>query len=168
VRSGTYSETVEIDNSLAALSGSSWSDAPRIVNYPGEIVTVTGGVQIYGRYVHHLIIDGLVIDGNGVWISQGAHHTRIQNCEIRNAYGSGVEIFYDNNDLVTSSDYHEIINCNIHHNGRWNGGAAELPPGYGRGHGLYISTSHNLIEGCEIHHNGEWAVHFYAGYSGQY
>ena len=34
-------------------------------------------------------------------------------------------------------------------------------PGYGRGHGLYITTSNNVFRGNRVHDNGEYGFHVY-------
>ncbi|MEZ4272130.1 MAG: right-handed parallel beta-helix repeat-containing protein [Myxococcota bacterium] len=136
------------------------------------------------NFLQYVIIDGLVLDGINVAdvavnIQGGPNHIRIQNCEIKNAYGNGISIFYRSTTGI-SSDYNEILNCDVHHNGRRGGtctrddcrdengnpisNGADYPdtaPGYGRAHAFYVNTSYNLFEGNRIHHNGQYGIHIY-------
>jgi len=141
LRAGTYGES--IDSGLP--TGTSWSDAPLIAAYPGETVRIRG--IAVGSYVQYIIFDGLILDSGDaesfrLWI-EGAHHIRVQNCEIRNARLSGVALF---------ASFNEIINCKVHDNG-----STDFD------HGLYITGSNNLVEGSQIYHNAGWGVHIYTG-----
>jgi parallel beta-helix repeat protein len=161
VRGGTYPERID-SNTQAIPTGTSWSDAVTIAAYPGETVVlqatnVPGVVNLASRNIEYLIFDGLIFDGNNIGgegtsaisLWGGAHHVRFINAEIKNSPYQGVTIFWGNG---LSSDYHEFINCKVHHNGRTNN----------LDHGFYISTSNNLIEGCQIHDNKAYGIHIYA------
>jgi hypothetical protein len=111
----------------------------------------------------YIIVSGLHIDANnsdvGFGISQGSHHIRLQNCEIKNTYTHGVTIYWGNNNGL-SSDYNEILNCTIHHiGGRAGDGVPNVPFGYGRGHGIYMTTSNNIIRGNTFYDVGEYSIH---------
>jgi hypothetical protein len=45
VRGGTYSETITAATRLP--SGTSWNTAVTVAGYPGETVTLTGGINLY-------------------------------------------------------------------------------------------------------------------------
>jgi hypothetical protein len=141
--------------------------------YPGETVTMrpNGGSSVinFGKDPdQYIIIDRIHFDAinagqSAISINQGSNHIRFQNCEIKNAYNSGVYLLWGNNNGLPSN-YNEFINCDIHHNGRQalNGGPQQ-PPGYGAGHGLYITTQNNVFRGNRVHHNGNWGFHVYFG-----
>jgi hypothetical protein len=167
IRTGTYTESIPW--SFDFPSGTSWSSAVTIAAYPGEAVTLKGAIDINGKPRSYIIIDRLIIDainttmGDAVVINQGSHHIRFQNCEIKNAYANGVGIWWGNINGLPSN-YNEFINCNIHHNGRAGGpGFPNQAPGYGRGHGLYITTQNNIFRGNRVHENGEYGFHVYFG-----
>jgi len=173
VRAGTYAEGFNT-NFFDFPSGTSWTSAVTLAAYPGESVTLrpNGGGSVFNFAKEpdkYIIIDGLIIDAinttmdYAVSINQGSHHIRFQDCEIKNAYGGGVGIWWGNNNKL-SSDFNEFINCEIHHNGR--GGGAGFPdqaPGIGIGHGLYITTQNNLFKGNRVHDNGGYGFHLYNG-----
>jgi parallel beta-helix repeat protein len=111
----------------------------------------------------YIIVSGLVIDANnsveGFTINQGSHHIRLQNCEIKNTSTNGIGIWWGNINGL-SSDYNEILNCTIHHIGSRGGdGYADQPFGYGRGHGIYMTTSNNIIRGNTFYDIGEYSIH---------
>jgi parallel beta-helix repeat protein len=169
IRAGTYAESIPWSFNFP--SGTSWSSAVTLAAYPGEIVTMrpNGGSSVIdfgGDPDQYIIIDGIHFDAinlseTAIAINQGSNHIRFQNCEIKNAYKSGVYILWGNNNGLPSN-YNEFINCEIHHNGRmaYNGGPNQ-PPGYGAGHGLYITTQNNVFRGNQVHHNGNWGFHVY-------
>jgi parallel beta-helix repeat protein len=166
IRAGTYTESIPW--SFAFPSGTSWSSAVTVAAYPGETVTLKGQIDIGGQPRSYIIIDRLIIDainttmGDAVSINQGSHHIRFQNCEIKNAYANGVWIGWGHINGLPSN-YNEFINCNIHHNSRAGGtGFPNQPPGYGRGHGLYITTQNNIFRGNRVHENGQYGFHIYS------
>jgi parallel beta-helix repeat protein len=162
VRAGTYTESIPWSFNFP--SGTSWSSAVTLAAYPGETVTMKGSIDIGGEPRSYIIIDRLIIDaintaGDAVAINQGSHHVRFQNCEIKNSYVNGVWIGWGNINGL-SSDYNEIINCTIHHIARNGGdGFPNQPSGYGRGHGIYITTSNNIIRGNTFYDIGEYSIH---------
>jgi parallel beta-helix repeat protein len=170
LRAGTYPESIDT-NGFNFPIGTSWSSAITIAAHPGETVTMRpeGGEAIINFGAEraepdqYIIFDGIHFDAiygsfTAISINQGSHHIRFQNCEIKNAYRSGVYINWGNNNGLPSN-YNEFINCDIHHNGR----APDQPPGYGAGHGIYITTHHNVFRGNRVHHNGSWGLHVYWG-----
>jgi hypothetical protein len=178
IREGTYAERFDTNN-FNFPSGTSWTNAITLAAYPGESVTIRPGAGgpvfgFAGEVDQYIIIDGLIIDAintttdDAVTINQGSNHIRFTNCEIKNSYVNGVGIWWGNHNGL-SSDYNEFINCRIHHIGRngdsqvsgQNVDGPDVPPGYGRGHGFYITTSHNLIKNCVIHEAGEYGLKFY-------
>jgi parallel beta-helix repeat protein len=109
-----------------------------------------------GQVVHHIIIDGFVLDGANVTydtvkITGGAHHIRLMNSEVRNAPHQGI--------LVTAvgSDYNEFFNLDVHHNGQV----------LNKDHGFYIATKYNIVDHCDVHNNFSFGVHIYNEYQGQ-
>jgi parallel beta-helix repeat protein len=163
VRAGTYVESIN-NNNFVFPSGTSWTTAVTLAAYPGEKVTLIGNIN-FGQPASYIIISGLVIDANnsqdGVDITQGSHHIRLQNCEIKNTYQHGVGIWWGNNNGL-SSDYNEILNCKFHHIGSAASSSSGLPPqpfGYGMGHGIYVTTSNNVIRGNTFYEVGSYSVH---------
>jgi parallel beta-helix repeat protein len=130
--------------------------------YPGEKVTLIGFINIASPSLSYIIVSGLSIDANnyeqGFTIQGGAHHVRLQNCEVKNTYMQGIAISWGNNGL--SSDYNEILNCTIHHIASYGGdGFPNQPFGWGRGHGIYVTTSNNTIRGNTFYDIGEFSIH---------
>lgn len=166
LREGIYTERIDSNRQQIPI-GSSWNSPVTIMSYPGETATLrpSGGDYVIGLshgYIKYLIIDGLVVDGalltkptntadgsgqTNISIWGGANHIRIKNCELKNSPGQGITIFPGNG---LSSDFNELINCKIHHNG-----SSDFD------HGIYISTHNNLIEGNEFYNNSGWGIHKY-------
>jgi len=162
VRAGTYRESIDT-NQVVFPNGTSWTTAVTLAAYPGEKVTLIGFINLAGMQHSYIIVSGLSIDANnsveGFTINQGSHHIRLQNCEIKNTYTMGIGIWWGNNNGL-SSDYNEILNCSIHHIGSRGGdGFPNQPFGYGRGHGIYMTTSNNIIRGNTFYDIGEYSVH---------
>jgi hypothetical protein len=162
VRGGIYNQNVDAA-AFVFPSGTSWTSTVNVKAYDriNEPVILRGNGFALGPTtpISYIIIDGFVIDGGGIWISNGAHHIRVQNCELKNTYMNGIEIFWGNNNGL-SSDYNEIINNYFHHIGRYDGvGRPDVQAGYGRAHGLYVTTSNNIIRGNTFHDIPEYAVH---------
>jgi parallel beta-helix repeat protein len=173
IREGTYTEILD-SNSFNFPSGTSWSSAITVAAYPGETVTMRpeGGTAIINFGAEpdqYIIFDGIHFDAiygsfTAISINQGSNHIRFQNCEIKNAYRSGVYISWGNYNALPSN-YNEFIKCDIHHNGRngYQQGVPDQPPGYGVGHGIYISSHYNVFRGNRVHHNGNFGFHIYEG-----
>jgi hypothetical protein len=149
IRAGTWPQ-IRADNHTMN-SGSSWANAPQIRAYPGETVMLRGIHVSANR--GYFIWDGFVVDtastlNEAIYMSQGAHHLRFQNMEIKNAIFQGVLV------TSTSTGGHEFSNLNIHLNG-----SSRLH------HGMYISAPNNLIEYCRIHHNAGFGIHIFKNVS---
>lgn len=160
IGSGTYAEGIDSDSDIVP-SGTSWSNVVTIAAYPGEVVTLkpSGTYAVIGladRRIQYVVFDGLTLDAAGVTndglkLTNGTHHIRFQNGEVKNAPRQGI--------LVTpgpgGTEYNEFRKVKIHDNGR------------GRlDHGIYISTSYNLIEYSEIYRNAGYGVHMFDVVSG--
>ena len=151
VKSGTYTE----EAIRTYPSGTSWDNPITIMAYPGSTVTLkpdSGSDVLRFIRCHYIIIDQFVLDGsnvdrNGIKITTEAHHIRIQNSEVMGAPRQGILI---TNDGPINSDYNQIINLDVHHNGTTD-----------FDHGLYIATSHNLVDRSSIHNNAGWGAHIY-------
>ena len=156
VRAGTYAEPIS-SSAITLPTGTSWSNAPRIAAYSGEKVTLTRGssarvLNLQSSYVKYIVFDGFVLDAtgaeNGIKIQAGAHHVRIQNCEVKNSVGHGIRITGG-----TQTHHNEIRRCDVHGHGK------DLH----YDHGIYIAASDNLVEDCTVHHNLAYGVHVYDG-----
>jgi parallel beta-helix repeat protein len=161
VRAGTYQEWLD-SNKVSFPSGTSWTNAVTLAAYPGEKVTLVGSIGISSPSLSYIIVSGLIIDANnfeqGFTIQGGANHVRLQNCEVKNTSMQGIAISWGNNGL--SSDYNEILNCTIHHIASYGGdGFPTQPFGYGRGHGIYMTTSNNIIRANTFYDIGEYSIH---------
>lgn len=167
IRGGIYPERIN-SNSLTIPTGSSWNDAPVISAYSGESVIlqpVGGGevVNLAHSYIRYVIFKDLVLDGSslqrtcssgygcsyGVSVTNGAHHVRFTNTEIKNAAGSGILTTRGSSSTPTAI---EFVGCNVHHNGVES-----------RDHGFYFATSGNLVRNCKVHGNAGYGIHIYTG-----
>jgi parallel beta-helix repeat protein len=147
VRSGTYESIYSGSQTIA--TGTSWTNAPRIAAYPGETVSIPG-IGLSASYIQYVIFDGFIIDGKGssregIHISRGAHHIRIQNCEIKNQSAHGILVPKE------SQGFNEFINLDVHHNGT----REHLD------HGIYISSSNNIVENSKVYENAAYGIHMY-------
>jgi len=157
IKSGIYNEG--INSGIQTIpTGTSWSNAPVIAAYPGETVILrplygTEGINLAHSYIQYVIFNGLILDAAnmkfGISTTNGAHHIRFQNMEVKNAINSGV-ILSSGGQPTPANTYQEFINCHVHHNG-----SSSLD------HAFYISTSHNLVKQSHIHHNASFGVHVY-------
>lgn len=142
-------------------SGQSWdkpvvlmaadSSKPIILPNIGNRVLHFGKYNITQTPVHHIEINGFILDGMNVVsdvvkITDGAHHIRIKNCEIRNSKNQGILIAHD------GSNDNEIINCGIHNNG-----ISDFE------HGIYITSDRNLVQNCEIFYSAGAGINIYDG-----
>ncbi len=169
IRGGIYPERIN-SNSQTIPTGNSWSNAPVISGYSGEMVILqpVGGAEVINLAnpaIQYVVFSNLVLDGanlqrscsNGYGCSYGisgyggAHHVRFSNVEIKNAAGSGVLITRGSSSNPT---FFEFIGCNVHHNGVES-----------RDHGFYLATSGNLVRNCKVHNNTGFGVHIYTGNS---
>ncbi len=167
IRGGIYPEQIN-SNVQVIPTGSSWQDAPVISAYSGETVVLQPGggsevINLSRSNIQYVIFIGLVLDASnlqrscssgygcsyGIGATNGAHHVRFTNIEIKNAAGSGVLITRGGSTTPTSF---EFLSCDVHHNGTES-----------RDHGFYLSTSGNRVRNCKIHHNTGWGIHIYTG-----
>lgn len=160
IKQGTYAEAIN-SNSMRIPTGTSWSTAVAIAAYPGHTVVLrpnSGGeaIALAASYIQYLLFDGLIIDGSNVSfavsLTNGAHHIRFQNMEVKNARASGVIL--SNGSGATAQN--QFVNMRIHSNGS-----------SGYDHGLYIAASHNFVERCEIFRNLGYGVHVYNNSPGE-
>src|SRR5262249_33813280 len=88
------------------------------------------------------ILDGgynVIRIGYYTTVDHCAHHIRVKNSELRNAWVNGIGVC----GLVGGN---EFLNLDIHDNGL--GGNITGSP-----HGLYIASANNLFDGIRVHHN---------------
>jgi hypothetical protein len=155
IGAGTYFEGIS-SNVQTIPTGNSWDDAPMISGYGIVILKPSSGVEVINLTqpsIQYVKFNGLILDASdlerscshgfgcthGILGTNGAHHVRFTNIEVKNASGSGVLITPGPSNLETAF---EFIGCEVHHNGAEAGG-----------HGLHLSTSGNLVRNCRVHHN---------------
>ncbi len=117
----------------------------------GNVVFHFGVHHITNKPVHHIELNGFILDGvninyDVIKISEGANHIRIKDCVIKNAKNQGILLAHED------SNYNEILNCKIHSNG-----VTDFE------HGLYIASNHNLVQDCEIFSNAGAGINIYNG-----
>src|SRR5207244_2838912 len=103
VKPGTYAESLNAN----IPSGTDWSKPVTLKAYdPNNRPTIqppVGNDRVLffgtngGQPVHHVIIDGFILDGanvavDNVKITDGAHHIRLSNSEVKNAPSQGILI----------------------------------------------------------------------------
>lgn len=155
IGAGTYDENIDSNDSEIP-SGTSWDNVITISAIPGESVILKPQrayevVSLAGAHICYVVFDGLVLDATNVStdafsMTNGTHHIRLQNSEIKNAPRQGI--------LVTKgtggTDHHIFRNLDIHDNGHDS-----------FSHGMYISTSNNLIERNQVYRNSGYGIHIY-------
>src|SRR6476469_4321133 len=168
VRGGTYTgpaNRIDSQDYMVASGTDLQTGAVTIAGYPGESATIVppnnmACVRYATRTVAYVIVQDLHCDmsnstvsggstESGVNVSYGAHHNRFLRLEVKHNSGNGIGFGTNGG----SSDFNEVIDCEIHHNG--------LTSAVNSGYGLYIDTSDNLFEGNRIHHNVVYGVHIY-------
>ena len=167
VRTGTYAEGF----TFTSLKGTSFANAITIQRYPAEnpVIQPSGGSRAFSilgttgsgvaNSPQYIIIDGFDINCTSVTLdcikityptnfTDAAHHIRITNNIIRNAFGNGI--------LITrSSDGNEITNNIVHDNGHSN-----------QEHGIYLGSAGNLVDGNQWYNNYAYGMHFYNSVDG--
>jgi hypothetical protein len=85
-----------------------------------------------------------VATGTVIRITEGAHHIRIQNCEITSTNQR------DAQGILADGTGHEFLNNHIHHvaNSHYV-------------HGIYLSGDNALIQGNHIHHVNGYGIHIF-------
>jgi parallel beta-helix repeat protein len=167
IRGGTYGTSDDVIDSsrFTVPSGTSWSNPVTISGYPNEDVILqppnnTHAVMLTSGAPSYVIVRDLILDyardtsgREGIYVSNGAHHNRFLQMEIRYVKSFGV-VF---SRAGGNSPFNELINSEVHHTG--NGGNDPT-----NGHGLYILSSDNLFEGNYIHDNEGYGFHLYDDY----
>ena len=131
LRGGTYVEAINSDNQTIP-TGTSWNSPITIASYPGETATLRPGFGVVinfntynsSYHIQYLIFDRLILDGiGGVHAvsftanpaSFAIHHIRIQNSELKNSIGDGVDLGAINQVNGVNSHHNEWLNNDIHH-----------------------------------------------------
>ena len=139
-----YSIVVNIYHSIS--SGTSWANPVTIAGYPGEAVTLLGGIGIYvpDDTLQYVIFDNFTIDGAGIFVGgAGAQYIRFQNSEVKNSPRSGIG-------GGAGASHIEFVNLRVHDNG-----------GDRLSHGFYVAMQYTLIDGCDIYNNGGYGIQIY-------
>jgi parallel beta-helix repeat protein len=158
IKSGTYAEG--LNNNVP--SGTSWTNATRIMALPGETVILKPSsgatvISISSVNAKYMIFDNLIIDAsnmssNGFKIEgdKNIKHIKIQNGEVKNlpngwscigVEGGGTE------DII-------IANMRVHDcKGNTDG------PG---DHGTYYRASNGIIENSEFYNNSGYGIQIYS------
>ena len=165
LRGGTYSESINSDSQTIP-TGTAWDNAVTIASYPGESATLrpNSGVLInFNTYnsaydIKYLVFDRLILDGSGAVhvvsftgnpAGFAIHHIRIQNSELKNSVGDGIDLGAINQ-VTANSHHNEWLNNDIHHSAH--------------SYGFYIGGDANLVDGNSIHDNAGYALQLqYAG-----
>lgn len=161
LRGGTYDETIDSNNQTIP-TGTSWSDAPKIASYPGEVATLHSTsviINLAASGIRYIIFDGLLLDGTGgtpssgwgMTLGDGTDHIRFINGEIKNCANKGVQ---------GGGGFHEFINNKIHDAG-YNGGGTPCPDSTVGCYGVYFSGHDSLFDRNQIYNNGGYAIHNY-------
>lgn len=159
IRGGTYAERINSGTQNLPI-GTSFSNAPVIQGYSGEaaIIKPQAGevITLENPSVQYIIFKDLIVDATGVefgiGITNGAHHIRFQNVEIKNAIKSGV-LTTPGSQPYPADTYLEFLSCSSHDNGST----------ANQDHGFYISTSSNLIRKSKSYNNAAYGFHIYNG-----
>jgi hypothetical protein len=114
-------------------------------------------VDIANAADHYIIFDRLVLDASRAQYaisvgSNGAHHIRFQNMDIKNARGyslDGGASFVGGQNIQLGGSFNEIINSKIHDSQH--------------SYGFYITGDNHLVDGNEIYNNAGFAVQIYEG-----
>jgi len=159
VRGGTYSEDINSGAQTIPV-GSSWTNVVTISAYPGE-TPVVRSIRLWHSYVQYIVINGLSVDNQftydeAIYLSNGSHHIRFSNVEVKNAKRQGI-LIPQGSCASPCRTYHEFVAMNVHDNGR----IVSLD------HGFYIETGNNLIEKSDIYDNAAFGIQIYNGSGGR-
>ena len=153
LRSGTYGEYIRDWGGGVVPSGTSYTDAPVIRGYPGEVATLVGVDLQAAAYV---IIQDLVLDAQGAAFAtiavgnSGAHHVRFVNIEAKNSANHVVQISHLGHHI-------EFLGGRFHDAGNPASPVAEYP----RCYGFYVIGNDNLFDGIEVYNTPSYGVHQY-------
>jgi parallel beta helix pectate lyase-like protein len=161
IASGTYAGSMDLP---ASASGTSESQRTVVRLTPGARVTILGAMG-FANGAQYITVDGsdgtLVVDGQQtqdlcVLCFDNPHHIRVKGVEFKGGTEHGV---------FGSGTHLELINLNVHDNGKNAAGVWCHNMSRGYCHGLYFASgadnSDNLIEGGSFHHNEAVALHMY-------
>lgn len=161
IKGGAYAEFINYSQIPSGTSGAYTT----VKAAPGETVILRptsgggGGDAIWFYGQSYIILDGLIIDAANVSVtgvrfnnsdSNGSHHIRLQNVEVKNAPRSGC-LFVQNgleHDL-------QFINVKGH-----NCGSTSYH------HGLYLRGSNHLVDHCEFYSNAGDGIQLYNSVGG--
>jgi len=163
VRGGTYHPVKEPSKYNIKISGS--EEAPVIIRaYPGERVTIDGGIQIHTPNVVFWGFEVFSSDLNRVSKESGSHPSDLNRPGGVAAYSNNValinNIIHDGENGITAQINSEnaVIYGNISYNNGW------LGPDRGHGHGLYGQNevgSKYIFENIIFNNFGEYSYHIY-------
>jgi hypothetical protein len=166
IRAGTYPEIIN-SNFVTIPIGTSWSSPVTIAAYPGEQVVLKppsadAAIGLAHPYVQYVIFDGLIVDAvnvqKAISLTNGAHHVRFKNMELKNGLlncvattpGTGVNVL----------TYNEFTNNRCHD--------TYHPAAVSGSHGFYIGTGGNLFEHNTIYNTGKYGITIYYGGTAQH
>lgn len=119
VRAGTYSE--QINNFSGTWpAGNSWTNSFKVAAYPGETVTLTGGI-FFGDccgnpanpQMSYWIFDGFKMTTNGIYVGAHVDHVRFINIDISNMTANGGSTCIQGGGGGTSG-FNEFVNMIVH------------------------------------------------------
>lgn len=164
LRGGSYPKLDS--NSTKFPSGTSWSDAPKIVAAPGENVTIASlnlaaPSGVGQQSIRYVIFDGINfvppsgVDGLSIW--GAVNHIRFTNFTVHGARNGkmGVNI----QPGPGSGGFNEFIGGRVYDNVGFYGGAASSGT---TAHGMYIGSYNNLVDRVEIFGNGQHGLQCYS------
>jgi len=151
LRQGTYIERITPET-MTLPSATSWSSAITIAGYPGEVVTLSSGINIQDNrdssIVAYLIFDNLILrnDGNPAFrVAGNSHHIRLSNSNLQTYGASGSTNIVM---VANTTSYNEFINCSVHD------APVSFDNGATTGHyGFYIGGHHNIYDGNRVYNN---------------
>lgn len=160
LRQGTYNESIN-SNSVTIPTGTSWANAPVIASAPGETATLAVGnaselVNLPHAYIQYVRFERLVLDGLGTTDniisigSSGAHHIRVQDCEVKNSGHIGI-FLHGSSNIISGGSVHHIGNTTL------------FPRPPNRHYSFYVEGTDNVVEDLEIHHTNDYGIHNYSG-----
>ena len=174
LRGGIYSSSADTVDSQTGVvpSGTSWENAITIAGYPGEQAIVqppngAPGLRITWGAPHYLIFQDFTVDMSrqsdyleaprAFYLSDGAHHIRLQRMDLGYTRNDVVTLSYNNYGAPAAS-FVEILNSRIHHAGQFSGDSGHGGSGVNNGYGIYMYTTDNVVDGNEFDSNCGFAI----------
>lgn len=174
VRGGTYTDPIEDAPSLDSTGATSYSQAIKILAYPGETVTLKPSsgnfIFIFSRSKQsYVIVDGFIMDGSNIgidcikvtWSTPGntAHNIWVRNSTIKNCPSMAILVTQEG--VNSGGGASTFSNLDVYDNG------FQCPTSSGMAykfcHGIYASADNNVIEYSKFHGNSGWGIHVYSG-----